>query len=53
MTAEAFGIKDTSEDIPYETDRIVGNWAQTFECRPERFYFPDSEEQVTEVLLSQ
>ena len=38
------------EQIPYETCRVVQNWARTFECRPERFYTPKSEDDVIDVL---
>jgi hypothetical protein len=38
-----------SKQIPYESGKLVQNWARTFECRPERLYTPKSEDQVVEV----
>lgn len=44
------GLTERAERIPYESGKVIENWARTFECRPERFYAPSSEEQVIEVL---
>jgi hypothetical protein len=33
----------------YLTGRLVLNWAETYECRPERFYRPRSEDEVAQV----
>jgi hypothetical protein len=44
------GFTERAEGIPYESGKVVENWARTFECRPERFYVPNSEEQVVDVL---
>jgi hypothetical protein len=49
MKAELMGFKESGELIPYETGKVVRNWAQTFECQPERFYYPKSEDEVVEV----
>jgi hypothetical protein len=52
LKAEVVGFKECGEKLPYETGRVVHNWAQTFECRPERFYLPKNEDQVIKVLAS-
>ena len=44
------GHTERAEKMPYETGKLVQNWARTFECRPQRFYSPKSEEQVIDVL---
>ena len=41
------------EHLQYQTGKIVRNWAQTFECQPERFYYPKSEDDIVEVLPTQ
>jgi hypothetical protein len=46
MESERTGIKEGGENIEFETGKVVRNWAQTFECRPERFYTPRSEDEV-------
>jgi hypothetical protein len=51
LKAEVVGFADCGEKVPYETGRVVRNWAQTFECRPERFYCPKTEDEVVEVQL--
>lgn len=51
LKAEIVGFADRGEKVPYETGRVVRNWAQTFECRPERFYCPKTEDEVVEVRL--
>jgi hypothetical protein len=54
MSVEVLGlISGKEDDGTYETGRLVRNWAETFECRPERLYSPVSEEQVAEVSLSE
>lgn len=51
MKAEAVvGFKERREHIQYQTGKIVPNWAQTFQCQPERFYYPKSEDDVVEVF---
>lgn len=37
------------EEIPYQQGKLVRNWAGTFEARTERFYTPESEEEVVKV----
>jgi hypothetical protein len=49
LKAQVVGFKGPSEDLPYETGKIVRNWAQTFECRPERLYHPRTEDEVVQV----
>jgi len=49
MKDELMEFKQRAELIPYETGKVVRNWAQTFECQPERFYYPKSEDEVVEV----
>jgi hypothetical protein len=49
LKAEVVGFKECGEKLPYETGRVVRNWAQTFECRPERLYVPKNEDEVVEV----
>ena len=39
------------KQFPYKTGKVVQNWARTFECHPERFYTPKSEDDVIHVLL--
>ena len=51
MKAEVVGFKERGEQIPYETGKLVRNWAQTFECQPERFYYPKTENDVVEVYF--
>jgi len=51
LKAEVLGFADCGEKVPYETGRVVRNWAQTFECRPERFYYPKTEDEVVEVCI--
>jgi len=43
------GGNSNGGDVPYQTDRLVRNWAETFECRPERFYAPNTEDEVVKV----
>lgn len=51
MEAEvAAGFKERGEHIEYQTGKIVLNWARTFQCQPERFYSPKSEDNVVEVF---
>jgi hypothetical protein len=51
MEAEVVaGFKERGEHIQYQTGKIVLNWAQTFQCQPERFYYPKSEDDVVEVF---
>jgi hypothetical protein len=49
MSVEVLGFTGKDDNGTYETGRLVRNWAETFECRPERLYTPVSEEQVVEV----
>jgi len=39
------------KQLLYKTGQVVQNWARTFECRPERFYTPKSEDDIVDVLL--
>ena len=48
LKAEGVGFAERGE-VPFETGKVVRNWAQTFECRPERFYYPKTEEEVVDV----
>ena len=50
MKAEGMGFKHRGEHLQYQTGKIVRNWAQSFECQPERFYYPKSEDDVVEVF---
>lgn len=47
--AETGNIKEGNSEIAYETNKLVQNWARTFECRPERYYRPNSESEVISV----
>ena len=42
---------DKGDEIPYEEGRLVRNWARSFEARTERFYTPQTEEEVVQVYL--
>ena len=48
MAENSSATQDNSE-IPYETDKLVQNWARTFECGPERYYRPNTESEVISV----
>ena len=37
------------EEICYQEGKLVRNWAGTFEARTERFYAPETEEEVVKV----
>ena len=50
MKPEVGGLEERSHNLSYETGKIVRNWARTFECQPERFYYPKSEDDVVEVF---
>ena len=53
MKSEVVGLKESGELLKYQTGKSVRNWARTFECRPERFYVPQTEGEVVEVLSAQ
>ena len=42
---------DKGDEIPYEEGRLVRNWARSFEARTERFYTPQTEEEVVQVYI--
>ena len=42
---------EKGDEIPYEEGRLVRNWARSFEARTERFYTPQTEEEVVQVYL--
>jgi hypothetical protein len=45
----ANGVEVEGDEIPFETGRLVSNWAGTFECLTERYYTPNTEAEVVEV----
>jgi hypothetical protein len=51
MKSEVIGFQESGERIRFETGKIVQNWARTFECTPERYYTPCSENEVIQVLF--
>jgi hypothetical protein len=45
----AKGVEGEGDEIPFETGRLISNWAGTFECLTERYYTPNTEAEVVEV----
>jgi hypothetical protein len=46
---KAEGVEVEGDEIPFETGRLVSNWAGTFEAVTERYYRPSTEAEVVKV----